>query len=224
MVEIRDAALLLRRIPYSDSSLVCHFLTADHGRIAVMARGARRPKSPFRASLEPLHDMQISWRPGRTGMGTLVDLQRGRSMLEPALSLHGLELLAIASRLFQEGDPHGFGETKAALALLAERGQQQGLPAAVWCLLDAAGLLGDLSHCWQCGRAAEQAMFWQHGRLVCDQCGQGMPVSMGLRKSIVAVMSGGAVRLSAGDADSWRGMIRQLLIGHGMKTTESFKG
>ena len=223
MVEICDAALLLRRIPYSDTSLVCHFLTADHGRIAVMARGARRPKSPFRASLEPLYDLQISWRAGRTGMGTLVDVQRGRSLLSPALSLQGLELLAMASRLFQEGDPHGFDETKAALSLLAERGLQQGLPAAAWRLLEAAGLLGDLSHCWQCGRPAEQLMFWQHGRLVCSQCGHGMPVSLGLRKSIAAVMCGGAVRLTAADADSWHAMTGQLLIGHGMKVTDSFK-
>ncbi len=221
MAEIRDDALLLRRIPYSETSLICYFLTAEHGRITVMARGARRPKNNFRASLEPLYDLQVSWRTGRTGMGTLVDIQRGCSLLQPALSLHGLELLAMASRLFQEGDPQGFDETKAALLLLAERGQHQGLPGAVWFLLDVAGWLGDLSHCWQCGREAEQIMFWQHARLVCGQCGQGMPVSMGLRKSIAAVVSGGSVRLSAGDVDSWHTMIRQLLNEHGIKITGS---
>jgi len=222
VAEIRDDGLLLRRIAYSDTSFICHFLTAEHGRITVMARGARRPKSSFRASLEPLYDLQLSWRPGRTGMGTLTDLQRGRALLEAGLSLHGLELLAIASRLFQEGDPHGFHETKTALALLAKRGQQQGLAGAVWSLLGAAGWLGDLAHCWQCGRAAEQVMFWQHARLVCERCGQGMAVSVGLRKSIAAVLSGGTIRLSAADADRWHAMIRQLLVGHHIKRTDSF--
>jgi len=222
MAENRDQALLLRRIPYSDTSLICHFLTAQHGRITVMARGARRPKSLFRASLEPLHDLHISWRPGRSGMGTLTDIQRGRSLLKPSLSLHGLELLAIVSRLFQEGDPHGFDETKSALTMLAERGQQQGLLAAVWYLLDVAGWLGDLSHCWHCGKAVEQAMCW-HAGLVCDTCGQGMPVSVGLRKSIVGVLVGGRIRLSAGDADSWRVMIQSVLKEHGIKPTDSFK-
>ncbi|HKI61379.1 MAG TPA: recombination protein O N-terminal domain-containing protein, partial [Mariprofundaceae bacterium] len=51
MAELNDAALLLRRIPYSETSLVCHFLTENHGRIVLMARGARRAKSAFRASL-----------------------------------------------------------------------------------------------------------------------------------------------------------------------------
>ena len=223
MAELRDEALLLRRIPFSDTSLICHFLTAQHGRITLMARGARRPKSPFRASLEPLHALQISWRPGRTGMGGLADIQRGRSLLEPSHSLHGLELLAIASRLYQEGDPHGFEETHAALKLLGER-KQHGLLVAVWHLLDAAGWLGDLLHCWQCSREAEQAMFWQHAHLVCESCGGGMTVSAGLRKSIVGVLSGSNIQLSAGDADTWREMVRTVLKEHGIKPTDSFKG
>ena len=223
MAELRDEALLLRRIPYGDTSLICHFLTAEHGRIALMARGARRPKSPFRASLEPLYALQISWRPGRTGMGGLADIQRGQSLLEPSLSLHGLELLAIASRLFQEGDPHGFEETHVALKLLSER-KQHGLLVAVWHLLDAAGWLGDLLHCWKCGREAEQAMFWQHAHLVCESCGGGMTVSAGLRKSIVGVLSGNNIRLSVGDANTWREMIRTVLKEHGIKPTDSFKG
>jgi DNA repair protein RecO len=222
MAELRDEALLLRRIPYGDTSLICHFLTAQHGRIALMARGARRPKSPFRASLEPLHALQISWRPGRTGMGGLADIQRGQLLLEPSLSLHGLELLAIASRLYQEGDPHGFEETQAALKLLGER-KQQGLLVAVWHLLDAAGWLGDLLHCWKCGKEAEQAMFWQHAHLVCESCGGGMTVSAGLRKSIVGVLSGNNIRLSVGDADTWREMVRTVLKEHGIKPTDSFK-
>ncbi|MFQ5518705.1 MAG: DNA repair protein RecO [Mariprofundus sp.] len=224
MLEVNNKALLLRRIPFSDTSLICHFLTKEHGRIALMARGARRPKSQFRAALEPLHALQISWKPGRTGMGTLVDIQRGQSLLQPSLSLHGLELLAIASRLFQEGDPHGFEETEAALALLAERGQQQGLIASVWYLLDEMGWLGNLLHCWQCGIEVEQTMFWQHAHLVCESCGKGMRISAGLRKSIAALMAGQQIRLSTADCDTWRQMIRLILREHGVKATDSFKG
>ncbi|MDQ6970363.1 MAG: DNA repair protein RecO [Mariprofundus sp.] len=230
MAEIRDDALLLRRVPFSDTSLICHFLSKEHGRITLMARGARRPKSSFRASLEPLYALQISWKPGRTGMGTLVDVQRGRCLLEPSLSLHGLELLAITSRLFQEGDPHGFDETGQALALLAERGEQQGLCAAVWYLLDVAGWLGNLSHCWHCDADAQQMMYWRQAQLLCESCGdngrngsKGMRVSAGLRKSIEAVLAGGNVRLHAADAACWRDMIRQALQEHGIKATDSFK-
>jgi DNA repair protein RecO len=224
MAELRDEALLLRRIPYGDTSLICHFLTAQHGRFALMARGARRPKSPFRASLEPLYALQISWRPGRTGMGTLIYIQRKRCLLEPSLSLHGLELLAIVSRLYQEGDPHGFEETHAALKLLAER-KQQGLLVAVWHLLDTAGWLGDLSHCWNCGNKVETGnpMYWQRAHLMCQNCGSGTVISTGLRKGIHGVLEQANMRMPAHDIEQWRQMIRLVLKEHGVKLTDSFK-
>ena len=222
MAEVQDRALLLRRIPYGDSSLVCHFLTARHGRVALMAKGARRPKSPFRASLEPLFELEIGWRPGRTGMGTLVDIQRGCSLLQPAQSLAGLELLAIASRLFQEGDPHGFEETHAALELMGARGEH-GLLAATWRLLDSAGWLGDLSHCWRCGEQAGGRMFWEQAHLLCESCGGGMAVSAGLRKSIAGVLAENRVRLSPADAQTWVEMVRSILREHGVRPTDSFR-
>lgn len=224
MAELHDHALLLRRIPYGDTSLICHFLTRQHGRIAVMARGARRPKSAFRGSLEPLYALNIIWRTGRSGMGTLTDVQRGSGCLSVSESLQGLELLAVASHLFQDGDPHGFDEVNAALQMLTEP-TQHGLLVAVWCLLDTAGWLGDLSHCWQCGSSVGevQPMYWKHAQLLCSSCSAGMTISAGLRKSIVAVLSGQQIRFSVADASSWRDMIRQVLMQHNIRLTDSFK-
>ncbi len=223
MAEMHDRAMLLRRIPYGDTSLICHFLTEQHGRIALMVRGARRPKSGFRASLEPLYALSIVWRPGRSGMGTLTDVQRGPAYLPVSQSLDGLELMAITSRLFQEGDPHGFDEVIASLDMLASQ-HQQGLLMAVWSLLESAGWLGDLSHCWQCGKDAEPNMSWKQASLMCESCGRGVKVSVGLRKSIAAVLAGQQVRFSDVDAKSWLDMIRQLLLQHDIKLTDSFKG
>ncbi|GAV20583.1 DNA repair protein RecO [Mariprofundus micogutta] len=223
MAELIDKALLVRRIPYSDTSLICHFFTEQHGRITLMARGARRPKSSFRASLEPLFDLKISWRPGRTGMGTLTDVQRGASLLQPAQVLDGQELLAIASRLFQEGDPHGFSELAASLHMLESSKQTQGLSVAVWHLLDQAGLLGDLQHCWHCSAEVPGTMFWQQGHLLCGDCGTGMEISAGLRKSITTVLNGGRIMLSGQYSRTWREIIRMVLNEQGIKATDSFK-
>ena len=216
MAELRDEALLLRRIPFSETSLICHFLTAQHGRIALMARGARRPKSPFRATLEPLHTLAIHWRSGRSGMGTLTDVTRGDALLPPALSLEGLELLAIVARLFQEGDPHGFSETKQALQRLNTASGNERLLAAIWQLLNAAGWLGDLSHCWHCGEPATGMMHWQHAQLRCANCGTGLAISTGLRRSIDTCMAGQAVRFSQADHETWRTILRQTLREHGI--------
>ncbi len=50
---LRDEALLLRRLPYSDTSLICHFFTRKGGRLGMMAKGARRKGSPLQALLQP---------------------------------------------------------------------------------------------------------------------------------------------------------------------------
>ncbi len=44
--------LVLRTRPLTETSLIVHWLTARHGRLATVAKGARRPKSPFRGKLD----------------------------------------------------------------------------------------------------------------------------------------------------------------------------
>jgi len=221
MADLADAALLLRRIPYSDTSLICHFLTEHHGRITLMARGARRPKSPFRATLAPLYQLHLNWKSGRTGMGTLVDVQRQEALLPEVKALSGLELLALASQLYQDGDPEGYAETRQALQLLANRDEKAGLLAASWDLLQTSGWIGDLSHCWLCGEPVDEAigMYWRQAHLCCADCGGGDVIGPGLRKSIAGVMQLATVRLSERDAIVWQKMIELVLREHGVRFT-----
>ena len=221
MALLQDRALLLRRIAYGETSLICHFLSERHGRIALMAKGARRAKSPFRATLQPLHELQIDWRSGRTGMGTLTDVQRGSPLLQESAMLAGQELLAIAAGLFQEGDPHGFEELRDALAVLCNA-RSEALSAAVWHLLKLAGWLGDMDHCWHCGDSVSGPLFWRHAQLICGNCGGGSEISPGLQKSIRAALAGERIQFSAHDDRIWRQMIGSVLSEHGIRSTESF--
>ncbi|EAU55955.1 DNA repair protein RecO [Mariprofundus ferrooxydans] len=225
MAEISDDGLLLRRIPFSETSLICHILTAGHGRITVMARGARRPKSIFRATLAPLYRLHITWRPGRSGMGTLTDISRGEQLVDESRMLPALELIAVSSTLFQDGDPHGYHELHEALSLLADRHADEGQCAALWLMLERAGWLGDLSHCWLCGDmiAADVPMQWQHAHLVCEHCGEGMEISAGLRKGMAGVIRQSNIHMAARDRESWRMMIGLVLREHGVKLPDSFR-
>jgi len=51
----RAQGLVLRIYPLTETSLIVHWLTNDFGRIATVAKGARRPKSPFRGKLDLFH-------------------------------------------------------------------------------------------------------------------------------------------------------------------------
>lgn len=223
MAEQDDDALLLRRIPYSESSLICHFLTKRHGQISLMARGARRLKSPFRAALSPLYDLHIHWQEGRTGMGQLRSIQRQHCLLNEADTLLGLELLSNVQHLLQEGDEYAYPMVREALLLLSERGGNEGLCMGVWLCLKHTGWLGSLSHCWHCGQKTLGNMLWKADQLACLDCvTTGLPVSMGLRKSMDAIFQHAHVRLKPADLKTWQAMIGLLLHEHRIKVSESF--
>ncbi len=223
MAELQDEALLLRRIPYSDTSLICHFLTREHGRVSLMARGARRAKSPFRAALSPLYRLSISWRPGRTGMGNLVDIDRGEELVDESRSLEGLELCAVASGLFQDGDSQGFAELLEAITMMQQRPRESALCIALWQLLLLSGWVGDVHHCWECGDAVDESssMSWDGGQLVCRSCGNGMAVSAGMRKAVAAQLVQSNVRISQHDLLCWQRIIQDVLRQHGVRPPSS---
>ena len=71
MVE-RTQGLILRTRPLSETSLIVQWLTPDAGRIATVAKGARRPNSPFRGKLDLFYLADLSFsRSRRSDLHTL---------------------------------------------------------------------------------------------------------------------------------------------------------
>jgi DNA repair protein RecO len=210
-----DRGMLLRRIAYSETSLIIHVLTSTHGRLSLMARGARRRQSEFRAALEPLSILELHWRPGRSGMGTLTAVERGKPLVPESHMYAGLDLNAVASGLFKEG-ADGFNELAHAFKLLRHRPEDSGLLAATWFLLRKSGWVGDLDHCWQCGRPAE-VLHWSHALLHCPDCGKGTPVSQGLVRGILGHIRSPQVSLPRYDLMTWQTMVQEVLRAHGLR-------
>ena len=65
MMDERTTGLVLRVYPLTESSLIVHWLTADCGRLSTVAKGARRPKSPFRGKLDLYYLADFSFRRSR---------------------------------------------------------------------------------------------------------------------------------------------------------------
>ena len=61
----RTTGLVFRTRPLTESSLIVHWLTADCGRISTVARGARRPRSPFRGKLDLFYLADLTFRRSR---------------------------------------------------------------------------------------------------------------------------------------------------------------
>lgn len=58
----RATGIVLRTRLLTETSLIVHWLTAEAGRIATVARGARRPKSPYRGKLDLFHEADLTFR------------------------------------------------------------------------------------------------------------------------------------------------------------------
>ena len=102
-----EPAYLLNRRPYSDSSLLLEAVTRTHGRIGLVARGARGAKSKLRGVLQPFQPLLLSWN----ASGELATLTAAESA-GPPLRLagerifHGWYLNELLLRLLQRQDPH----------------------------------------------------------------------------------------------------------------------
>ncbi|MDG5766509.1 DNA repair protein RecO [Balneolales bacterium ANBcel1] len=64
---VDTSAIILKTIPFRESSLIVTLLSKEHGKIAVMARGARRHKNKFGGLLQPgfILDVTYYYKPTR---------------------------------------------------------------------------------------------------------------------------------------------------------------
>jgi DNA repair protein RecO (recombination protein O) len=60
------SGIILRTRPLTETSLIVHWLSPSLGRIATVAKGARRPKSPFAGKLDLFYEADFSFSRSRS--------------------------------------------------------------------------------------------------------------------------------------------------------------
>lgn len=82
----RATGVVLRVRPLTETSLIVNWLTRDFGRVATVAKGARRPKSPFRGQIDLFYVTEFAFsRSRRSDLHTL----REARLLESHSALRG---------------------------------------------------------------------------------------------------------------------------------------
>lgn len=66
-MEHSTPAILLRKTPWSETSLIVTWLTSEHGTVRTVARGARGPRSVFAGKLDLFYREDISFALSRKG-------------------------------------------------------------------------------------------------------------------------------------------------------------
>jgi DNA repair protein RecO (recombination protein O) len=124
MNAFHDTAFILHSIAWRETSLIVEAFTREHGRLGLIAKGARRPRSALRGLLQPFQPLEIRW----AGKGELRNLigaewQGGLASLEGGALMPGFYLNELLVRLLPREDAHPalFDDYRETLSLLADK-------------------------------------------------------------------------------------------------------
>jgi DNA repair protein RecO (recombination protein O) len=183
-----DRALVLRRYPFGESSLVVHLLTPGSGKVHVLAKGAFRPTSGYYAVFDWFDTLAVGWREQRASdlgvatRGRILARRRGLTATLPRYRA-GLALLELLDLAAQPGrDESGlFGLAERWLDLLGSGATDPSVALVAFDLafLENLGLAPALASCAACGGAVA-APRGKDGRIpfatgaggcLCPRCG-----------------------------------------------------
>ena len=145
-----EPAFVVHRDDWSESSLILEVFTRHHGRVALVAKGAKRPSSSFRPILLPLQPLRVAFG-GEAEIRTLkgADWVGGQVMPTGDNLLSGYYLNELLLRLLARDDAHPrlFDAYAGAVSVLAS-GHAEALEPALRAfellLLREIGLLPSL--------------------------------------------------------------------------------
>ena len=98
---------VLHSYPYQETSLIIEVFTREFGRVAMVAKGAKRPHSPLRSVLMPFHSLTLDWS-GRADLKTLRTAEwRGAfRLLNGRALICGFYLNELLLKLLHRDDAH----------------------------------------------------------------------------------------------------------------------
>jgi len=196
----RSEAIVLRGVDFSETSRIVTFLTPQRGRMAGIAKGARRRKSPLGAVLDTFNRIELVyyWKDDRQ-VQTVADaaLLDGFSPIKRNLEKSSFAAfpLEVAYKVGHENEPSGKLYATLVRGLEALTAWQGNVRTHV---------------CWQVIHLLRVAGF-EPGLDACIACGGPIPEAPGF--SFEGGVTCGAcradVRLSAGEYDALCGLTRQ---------------
>ncbi|MFZ5485244.1 MAG: DNA repair protein RecO [Pseudomonadota bacterium] len=121
-----EPAFVLHATPWRETSLIVETFARHHGRVALVARGARRPMSSLKSRLLAFQPLALSWF-GQGGLRTLhaAEWQGGDLRLTGQALMCGFYLNELLLKLLPPDDPHEalydrYADTLAELSARAD--------------------------------------------------------------------------------------------------------
>jgi DNA repair protein RecO (recombination protein O) len=102
-----EPGFVLHAYPYKETSLIVEAFTRRFGRVGLLARGARRPRSAMRGVLLGFHPLHLTWSTSAE-LGTLMSAEwgGGQASLSGIGLMCGFYINELLLRLLPRDDPH----------------------------------------------------------------------------------------------------------------------
>ncbi len=122
----QQPVFVLHTYPFKETSLVVELFSRNFGRVAAVAKGARRPRSAMRGMLQSFQPLLAAWS-GKSELRNLhsLDWGEGLLLLQGEALMCGFYLNELLLRLLPREDPHPalFDYYAQALRQLAAGGE-----------------------------------------------------------------------------------------------------
>ena len=169
--------IVLKAKAYGESNKIVTLMTREAGKVACMARGAKKPTSRLAGVTQPF--MHASFMVQYTrGMGTLQQGEHFNAMrtlqTDIVATAYGSYIVELVDRLVEEGkpEPYAFEVLLQALTAINEGIDPEAITLFVdWKMLPYTGVQPILHCCAGCGAVeGEFAFSFSQGGFLCHQC------------------------------------------------------
>jgi len=230
----KDLAICIRAIDYSETSQIVTFFAKAAGKIDAIAKGSKRPKSPFDGPIEVLsHGNIVFVDSAGEKLATLTEFQQQPALINLRNNLFMLYACLFAAELLNnlthDHDPHPelFGSFLEFLHNANEQhstnDEQRDIMALLilfqLTLLNEIGLQPILSHCVNCKTqyASHDTQYMTYfsssaNGLICRDCEPSFPDKIMLSKEASACLS--SLKQIPDSAEKTLKEIEKVLVNH----------
>ncbi|WP_096188363.1 DNA repair protein RecO [Evansella halocellulosilytica] len=187
--------IIIRTNDYGETNKIITVLTRENGKVALMARGAKRPKSRFASSAQLfMYGMFIYQR--SSGIGTLNQADIIDSFKEVRkdlkLTSHAAYIVEMVDRLTEDHkrDPYLF-ELVYQLHVYLNEGVDPDILTRIFetKMLDVAGVRPNFSYCVLCGQTDDAFVFSiRQGGILCNRCKHEDAYHMKVNQAVIKLL------------------------------------
>ena len=229
-----DEGIILRRVNFAEADRILTILTREHGKIGVIARGVRKPRSKMGPHTDLFARSQMQFATGRGQLAVLTQAMHTKvpAVLVDARRAACASLCAeLADRVLEGDHPLDVGifdlvATALEACAIADRDPRSAVAWFTRRMIDLLGYAPAIDRCASCADALpERAAHFSAagGGLLCVRCSPGDPRAVECSVRVIKVLRVAAtgddelfwrIRLDAATLDTLELVIEQELEQH----------